>query len=110
MPLIHQKSTLPHLTVGESMGHQVVRVPGDSPLDRAVGRFIKHKGNALLVIDNADPPAGVLSLPDAARLPPRLRQQPRQGRRRLRRLIPLDIPWHNSIVTDGFGKTVNRIE
>ena len=64
MPIIHRKNALSHVTVGEAMRRQVVRIPAETPLDRAIGRFIKYKVNALLTIDEAEQPAGVLSKTD----------------------------------------------
>lgn len=64
MPIIHQKNRLSHVAVGEAMRRQVVRIPAKTDLDRAIGRFIKYKVNALLVAGENDEPAGVLSKTD----------------------------------------------
>jgi CBS domain-containing protein len=64
MGVIRKQSALSNVTVREAMRRQVITTPATADLDRAIGRFIKYKVNALLVTDAADQPAGVLSKTD----------------------------------------------
>jgi CBS domain-containing protein len=64
MGVIRKQNALSNLPVREAMRRQVITTPAAADLDRAIGRFIKYKVNALLVTDEADQPAGVLSKTD----------------------------------------------
>lgn len=58
------KSTLAGLSVKEAMRLEVVQLPLDAPIHKAIRQLIKYKISALLVTDPADRPVGVVSKTD----------------------------------------------
>lgn len=59
-----QKNTLTGLSVSQAMRRLVVKLRHDTPLGNSVNALIKYKINALLTVDAAGAPAGVLSKTD----------------------------------------------
>ncbi len=56
-----QKSSFSNLMVHDAMRRRVINLSPTSDLESAIAKFIKHKANALLIIDNSDFPIGVVS-------------------------------------------------
>jgi len=57
-------NTLKGLLVQDAMSKQVVWLPAETPLEKAITHLTKHKVDALLVRDEADIPIGVVSKTD----------------------------------------------
>ena len=64
MPVIDQKNVLKGLTVAEAMRRQVIAVPTDAPLEKAIRFAIKYKVNAILVTDDSQRALGVVTKTD----------------------------------------------
>lgn len=64
MPVIDQKNVLKGLTVAEAMRRQVIAVPTDAPLEKAIRFTIKYKVNAILVTDDSQRALGVVTKTD----------------------------------------------
>jgi len=58
------KNTLSGLIVGQAMRHQVIQLIQDTTIANSINALIKYKINALLTIDPAGKPIGVLSKTD----------------------------------------------
>lgn len=59
-----QANTLRHLSVNTAMRRQVVRLEQTKTIGHGISTLIKHKINALLTVDDALQPAGVVSKTD----------------------------------------------
>jgi predicted transcriptional regulator len=64
MPRIEKRSVLSGISVKEAMRHQVIRLPLSAPIDYCINRMIKYKINAVLITDESQYPAGVVSKTD----------------------------------------------
>lgn len=64
MGVVQKQNALSNVKVAEAMRRQVIRAPATSDLNRAIGLMTKHKVNALMVADENDAPAGVISKTD----------------------------------------------
>ncbi len=62
MPIFKQRSILGGMTVKEAMQHQVITLPGLTPIKQCVHHMIKFKANAVMVADGTD--NGVVSRTD----------------------------------------------
>lgn len=61
---MEQANTLQNLTVSRAMRRQVICLEKDKSIDHGISIIIKHKINALLVVDSHRQPAGVVSKTD----------------------------------------------
>jgi len=64
MPTIRERSVLSGMLVNETMRRQVVQLPSDQTLAKAINHLIRFKAGALLVTDVGGKPAGVVSRTD----------------------------------------------
>ncbi len=64
MVISGKRNVLSGLKVKEAMRRQVIRLPRDASLGQCIGTFIKFKVNAVLVTDEDEQPAGVVSKTD----------------------------------------------
>jgi len=64
MAVIVDRSVLTGLSVKDAMRRQFIRLPQTAPIDHTINYLIKHKANALMTLDNAGQPAGVVSKTD----------------------------------------------
>ncbi len=64
MPTIKERSILSGMRVNETMRRQVVRLPSDQTLAKAINNLIRFKAGALLVTGGDGNPAGVVSKTD----------------------------------------------
>ncbi len=64
MTVIRRTTVLRELLVKDAMRRQVIRLPGSASLEKAIRFLIKYKVNALLITDDDDRPAGVVSKTD----------------------------------------------
>ena len=64
MPTIRERSVLSGMLVNETMRRQVVQLPSDQPLAKAINHLIRFKAGALLVTDGDGRPMGVVSKTD----------------------------------------------
>jgi CBS domain-containing protein len=64
MPRVEKRSVLSGISVKEAMRHQVIRLPLSAPIDYCINRMIKYKINAVLITDENQYPAGVVSKTD----------------------------------------------
>ena len=61
MATIRERSVLSGMLVNETMRRQVVQLPSDQTLAKAINHLIRFKAGALLVTDGDGKPAGVVS-------------------------------------------------
>jgi CBS domain-containing protein len=54
------------MRVKEAMRRQIIALPGSAPIATGIGRLIKYKADALLVVDPQGKPAGIVSKTDLA--------------------------------------------
>ncbi len=64
MPIARTRSVLSGMRVKEAMRRQMIALAGSMPVSTGIGRLIKAKADALLVMDAEDRPAGVVSKTD----------------------------------------------
>ena len=64
MPVIVEKNRLSELSVKEAMRAQVVSRPAGSSIEGSIRFLIKYKVNSLLILDEDELPAGVVSKTD----------------------------------------------
>ncbi len=64
MATIRERSVLSGMLVNETMRRQVVQLPSDQTLAKAINHLIRFKAGALLVTDGDGKPAGVVSKTD----------------------------------------------
>ncbi len=64
MATIRERSVLSGMLVNETMRRQVVQLPSDQTLAKAINHLIRFKAGALLVTDKDGKPAGVVSKTD----------------------------------------------
>ena len=64
MARIEQKNTLRNLGVSEAMRRQVIQLEQTKTIDLGINVLIKHKINALLIVDSRGEPVGVVSKTD----------------------------------------------
>lgn len=64
MPKVNKRSILSGMTVSEVMRRQLVQLPAEEPLCKAVNHLIKYKCSGLLVTDRQERPRGVVSKTD----------------------------------------------
>lgn len=55
------KSSFSNLYIKDGMRRHVISLPADSSLETAIGKFIKFKANAILIVDEHGAPLGVVS-------------------------------------------------
>ena len=61
MPRIAKRSVLSGISVKEAMRRQVIQLPQSAPIDYCINRMIKYKINAVLIIDEKQAAAGVVT-------------------------------------------------
>jgi signal-transduction protein with cAMP-binding, CBS, and nucleotidyltransferase domain len=64
MAIIVTRSVLTGLAVKDAMRRQIIRLSQSAPIDHSINYLIKHKVNALMTVDDAGRPAGVVSKTD----------------------------------------------
>jgi CBS domain-containing protein len=64
MPRIEKRSVLSGISVKEAMRRQVIQLPQSAAVDYCINRMIKYKVNAVLITDEKQLPAGVVSKTD----------------------------------------------
>ena len=64
MPRVAKRSVLSGISVREAMRRQVIQLPQSAPIDYAINRMIKYKINAVLITDENQRPAGVVTKTD----------------------------------------------
>lgn len=64
MESLNKRNTLSGMVVAEAMRRQVVRLSQQTPIGNGVIGLIKHKINALLIVDDTDRAVGVVSKTD----------------------------------------------
>ena len=64
MPRVEKRSVLSGIPVKEAMRRQVIRLPQSAPIDYCINRMIKYKINSVLIMDENQNPAGVVSKTD----------------------------------------------
>jgi CBS domain-containing protein len=64
MPVVEKRHVISGLIVKEAMRRQVVRLPQDASIDYCINRMIKYKINSVLLFDDRQRPAGVVSKTD----------------------------------------------
>lgn len=64
MPLVEKRSVLTGISVKEAMRRQVIRLPQSASIDHCINRMIKYKINSVLLLDDNQCPAGVVSKTD----------------------------------------------
>jgi CBS domain-containing protein len=64
MPRIEKRSVLSGISVKEAMRRQVIQLPQSAAVDYCINRMIKYKINSVLIIDEKEQPAGVVSKTD----------------------------------------------
>ena len=64
MPRVEKRSVLSGISVKEAMRRQVVRLSQSAPIDYCINRMIKYKINSVLLFDEKQKPAGVVSKTD----------------------------------------------
>ena len=64
MAIIVTRSILTGLAVKDAMRRQIIRLPQSASIDHSINYLIKHKANALMTVDDAGRPAGVVSKTD----------------------------------------------
>ncbi len=66
MPVARTRSVLSGMRVKEAMRRQVIALDGKASILTGIGRLIKYKADALLVMDPQGKPAGIVSKTDMA--------------------------------------------
>ena len=64
MPQVEKRSVLSGISVNEAMRRQVIRLSQSASIDYCINRMIKYKINAVLLFDEKQNPAGVVSKTD----------------------------------------------
>ena len=64
MPRIEKRNVLSGISVKEAMRRQVIRLPHSAAIDYCINRMIKYKINSVLITDENQLPAGVVSKTD----------------------------------------------
>ena len=64
MPRVEKRSFLSGLSVKAAMRRRIVRLPQHASLDYCINRLIKYKINSILLLDDQQAPAGVISKTD----------------------------------------------
>jgi CBS domain-containing protein len=64
MPRVEKRSALSGIPVKEAMRRQVIRLPRSAPIDYCINRMVKYKINSVLIEDQNQHPAGVVSKTD----------------------------------------------
>ena len=64
MPRVAKRSVLSGISVKEAMRRQVIRLPQSASIDYCINRMIKYKINSVLITDENQNPAGVVSKTD----------------------------------------------
>jgi len=64
MPRVKTRHVLSGIKVEEAMRRQVVKLPQNAPIDYCINRMIKYKINSVLLTDEAQQPAGIVSKTD----------------------------------------------
>jgi CBS domain-containing protein len=64
MPRIEKRNVLSGISVKEAMRRQVIRLPQSAPIDYCINRMIKYKINSVLLLNEQQRPAGVVSKTD----------------------------------------------
>ena len=66
MPVARTRSVLSGMRVKEAMRRQIISLDGTTSIWTGIGRLIKYKADALLVMDSEGSPAGIVSKTDMA--------------------------------------------
>ena len=66
MPVARTRSVLSGMRVKEAMRRQMISLEGTASISTGIGRLIKYKADALLVMDSEGKPAGIVSKTDMA--------------------------------------------
>ena len=66
MPIARTRSVLSGMQVKEAMRRQMISLDGKASIAAGIGRLIKYKADALLVVDSNDGPAGIVTKTDMA--------------------------------------------
>jgi len=64
MPVVQPRSVLSGMLVKEAMRRQVVQLPAGASIAKGINHLLKFKVNALLIMDEGQRPAGVVSKTD----------------------------------------------
>jgi CBS domain-containing protein len=64
MPRVEKRSVLSGISVKEAMRRQVIQLPQSAAVDYCINRMIKYKINAVLIIDEKQAAAGVVTKTD----------------------------------------------
>ena len=64
MPRVKKRHVLSGIKVKEAMRRQVIKLPCSAPIDYCINRMIKYKINAVLLTDEKQRPAGIVSKTD----------------------------------------------
>ena len=64
MPRVEKRSVLSGISVKEAMRRLVIRLSQSAPIDYCINRMIKYKINSILLLDDKQNPAGVVSKTD----------------------------------------------
>jgi len=64
MPRVEKRNVLSGISVKEAMRRQVIRLPHNAAIDYCINRMIKYKINSVLITDENQHPAGVVSKTD----------------------------------------------
>ena len=64
MPKVEKRSVLSGISVKEAMRRQVIKLPQSASIDYCINRMIKYKVNSVLITDENQIPAGVVSKTD----------------------------------------------
>ncbi len=63
-PVLKKRGVIKGICVAEAMDHQVIQLPGKTPIRQCIRHIIKFKTNAVMVTDNDGTPLGVVSKTD----------------------------------------------
>jgi predicted transcriptional regulator len=64
MPRVKKRHVLSGIKVKEAMRRQVIKLPQSAPIDYCINRMIKYKINSVLLTDENQHPAGIVSKTD----------------------------------------------
>jgi CBS domain-containing protein len=64
MPVVKKRSVISGISVEEAMRRQVIRLPQSASIDYCINRMIKYKINSVLLLNDHQRPAGVVSKTD----------------------------------------------
>lgn len=64
MPLVKKRNVLSGILVEEAMRRQVILLPHSAAIDYCINRMIKYKINSVLILNDSQQPAGVVSKTD----------------------------------------------